>query len=43
MKQAAVPVAGIVAGLAVPAVGLTVGWRWAYAGIGLGVVGLALR
>lgn len=42
MKQAAVPVAGIVAGLAVPVVGLTVGWRWAYAGIGLGVVGLAL-
>lgn len=42
MKQAAVPVAGIFAGLAVPAIGLTVGWRWGYAGIGLGVVGLAL-
>ena len=31
VKQTAVPLAGLVAGLAVPAVALTVGWRWAYA------------
>lgn len=29
-KQAAIPLATLVAGLAVPAVGLTVGWRWAF-------------
>ncbi|WP_433782046.1 MFS transporter [Actinomycetospora sp. CA-101289] len=30
VKQACVPLATLLAGLAVPAVGLTVGWRWAY-------------
>jgi predicted MFS family arabinose efflux permease len=30
IKQAAVPAATVLAGLAVPAVGLTVGWRWAF-------------
>ncbi|WP_238588987.1 MFS transporter [Pseudonocardia sp. HH130629-09] len=33
VKQAAIPAATLLAGLAVPAVALTVGWRWAY-GIG---------
>lgn len=32
IKQAAVPAASLLAGLAVPVVGLTVGWRWAFAG-----------
>jgi MFS family permease len=41
MKQAAVPAAGILAGLSVPLVGLTVGWRWSYAGIALGVLLIA--
>lgn len=30
MKQSAPPIASMLAGLAVPAVALTVGWRWAY-------------
>lgn len=30
VKQAAIPVATLLAGVAVPAVGLTVGWRWAF-------------
>ncbi len=32
IKQAAVPAATAVAGLAVPVAGLTVGWRWAFLG-----------
>jgi MFS family permease len=32
VKQAAIPAAILLAGLAVPAVALTVGWRWAFAG-----------
>ena len=32
VKQSAIPVATLLAGLSVPAVGLTVGWRWAYVG-----------
>ena len=35
-KQASVPLATLLAGAAVPAVGLTIGWRWAY------VIGAAL-
>lgn len=31
-KQAAVPTASILAGLALPAVGLLLGWRWVFAG-----------
>lgn len=31
VKQAAIPTATLLAGIAVPAVALTVGWRWAYA------------
>lgn len=39
VKQAAVPVATLLAGLAVPAIALTVGWRYAYMGIApLGVI-----
>ena len=32
VKQAAVPFASLLGGLAVPALGLTIGWRWAFAG-----------
>jgi predicted MFS family arabinose efflux permease len=32
VKQSAIPAATIVAGLAVPLVGLTIGWRWAFVG-----------
>jgi MFS family permease len=32
VKQSAVPMATLLAGAAVPAVALTVGWRWAFAG-----------
>jgi MFS family permease len=35
VKQAAIPAAILLAGLAVPAVALTVGWRWAFAGAAL--------
>lgn len=41
VKQACVPLATLLAGLAVPAVGLTVGWRWAYV-IGAGLALAAL-
>jgi cyanate permease len=30
MKEAAIPVASLVSGLALPLIGLTVGWRWAF-------------
>ena len=36
IKQSAIPLATLLAGAAVPAVALTVGWRWAY------VIGAAL-
>jgi MFS family permease len=32
IKQSAIPVATLLAGLAVPAIALTFGWRWAFAG-----------
>lgn len=32
VKQAAVPFASLLGGLAVPALGLTIGWRWAFSG-----------
>lgn len=41
IKQAAIPVATLLAGVAVPAVALTVGWRWAYV-IGAGLALAAL-
>jgi sugar phosphate permease len=40
IKQSSAPFAGLLAGLAVPLIGLTIGWRWAY--IGLGVAGMLL-
>jgi MFS family permease len=41
VKQAAIPVATLLAGAAVPAVALTVGWRWAYVmAAGLAVLAL---
>lgn len=42
IKQSAIPAAAFLAGVAVPAIGLTVGWRWAFAGAGAAVGGLAL-
>jgi MFS family permease len=30
IKQSAIPLAGLLAGLAVPVIGLTIGWRWAF-------------
>ena len=41
VKQAAIPVATLLAGAAVPGVALTVGWRWAYV-IAAGLAVLAL-
>lgn len=41
IKQAAIPLATLLAGVAVPAVALTVGWRWAYV-IGAGLALAAL-
>jgi MFS family permease len=41
IKQAAIPVATLLSGVAVPTVALTVGWRWAYA-IGAGLALCAL-
>jgi MFS family permease len=34
VKQSAIPMATLLAGLAVPAIGLTIGWRWAFVGGG---------
>ena len=43
VKQACVPLATLLAGLAVPTVGLTVGWRWAYViGAGLALAALVV-
>lgn len=39
IKEASIPAATLLAGLAVPAIALTAGWRWAFA---LGVVPLAI-
>lgn len=45
IKQAAVPLAGLLAGLAVPAIALTAGWRWAFflAAVLAMAAGLAVR
>jgi MFS family permease len=42
IKQSAIPVATLLGGLAVPAVALTVGWRWAFAGAAAVAAVLAL-
>jgi predicted MFS family arabinose efflux permease len=41
MKQAAIPAATLLSGLAVPLVGTTVGWRWAFIGCALGAFAIA--
>ncbi|MDY7105636.1 MAG: MFS transporter [Actinomycetota bacterium] len=41
VKQAAIPTATLLAGLAVPALALTVGWRWAYGAGALLALGAA--
>jgi MFS family permease len=45
VKQSAIPLATLLGGLAVPAVALTVGWRWAFAGgaVSAVVVGASVR
>jgi MFS family permease len=43
LKQAAVPLGSLLAGLALPAVALTVGWRWGFAGIAAIAGAAALR
>ncbi len=42
IKEASIPIATLVAGLAIPAVALTVGWRWAFTLGLLPLVGVAL-
>jgi MFS family permease len=42
IKQAAVPVATLLAGASVPVIGLTIGWRWAFAVVAVGAVSLPL-
>lgn len=42
IKQSSIPAATLVAGAAVPLLGLTVGWRWAFLGGALGAVAVAL-
>jgi MFS family permease len=42
IKQAAIPAATLLAGLAVPGIALTFGWRWAFAGGAALAMGVAL-
>lgn len=42
VKQSAIPAATLLAGLAVPSVALTVGWRWAFAGAAVAALGAAV-
>jgi MFS family permease len=42
IKQAAVPLASLVGGLAVPAVAVTIGWRWAFAVAAVVAIGTSL-
>jgi MFS family permease len=39
VKQAAIPVGTLLAGMAVPLIALTVGWRWAFVAAALGAAG----
>lgn len=41
-KQAAVPMATLLGGIAVPTVALTVGWRWAFVGAGIAAILLVI-
>lgn len=43
LKQSAIPVASLLAGLSVPALGLTLGWRWTFAAFAALLLGLAFR
>jgi MFS family permease len=43
IKQAAVPITTLVAGIAVPVIGLTVGWRWAFIAAAAGPLALIVR
>ncbi len=40
IKQSAIPLSMLLGGLAVPAVALTIGWRWAYGGVA--IIGFAV-
>ncbi len=42
IKQSAIPMATLLGGLAVPALALTIGWRWAFVFIGLAAVAAML-
>ncbi|WP_167761001.1 MFS transporter [Geodermatophilus sp. DF01_2] len=42
VKQSAIPISTLLGGLAVPAIGLTLGWRWAYAGAAAFALTMAL-
>jgi len=42
MKQASVPAGSVAAGFAVPLIGLTIGWRYAFIGSAVLIVGLAV-
>lgn len=42
VKQSAIPMAGLLAGLVVPLLGVTVGWRWAFAAIAVAGAGVAV-
>ncbi|MHB8264009.1 MAG: MFS transporter [Acidimicrobiales bacterium] len=41
VKQAAIPASMLLGGMAVPAIALTIGWRWAYAGVALAALMVA--
>lgn len=42
IKQAAIPIATLLAGLALPIIALTVGWRWAYGAVAIAVPAIVL-
>lgn len=41
VKQSAIPTATLAAGVVVPLIGLTVGWRWAFVGVACGAIAVA--
>lgn len=43
LKQSAIPVASLLAGLSVPVLGLTIGWRWTFGVFAVFLLVLALR
>ncbi len=44
IKQAAIPIATLMAGVALPVVGMGIGWRWAYVGAaGMAAVALLIQ